>query len=262
MKGNFEFEVTYKCNTVCKYCNRLLGVIALPDSDLTPGQTAYACQLLRETRYWPTKIKFSGGEPRMNPYLDEIVAIVKQMLDPEKCWILTNGSDELPKERVTGALWGTNPLPKQNHDPFLCSPIDAGMQDQLKIHACTIRSECGYSFDAHGFSFCPLAPLLGRLLRINPYRPVPTFDQQESICAHCPHALPEEPKQQLFAWAKEKGNYPSSTFRKALQRYKAEPFEIPRLEPPTTEIPLVIRRKIRRANRQRRTKKALPQASI
>jgi hypothetical protein len=253
MKGNFEFETTYRCNTVCKHCNRLLGVIDLPDSDLTPTQTAYACCRLRETRFWPDKVKFSGGEPRLNPYLQIIVRIVKEQLEPDKTWVLTNGSDELNVRKPRGTLWGTNPLPKTNHDPFLVSPVQAGLDDRAMMHACTIRSECGFAFDAHGFTSCPLAPMLGRLLRINPYSPYPIFDQDHEICRHCPHSLRAADQHKIFAWAKKAGNYPSPIFKAGLLAYRTRPFIIRRLEPEKNEVSRKIRREILQTNRKMRT---------
>lgn len=228
----FEFEVTYKCNTVCKWCNRLLGVISLPDSDLTPGQALYACQQLKLHDWVPDKIKLSGGEPRMNEDLYEIRELIMRELKPRRLWTLTNAKDDPDLQAYTqidGHKWHSSPLPKQHHDPFLASPTDNGFADQLDIPNCKIRRICGRSVDAHGFSFCPVAPLLGRLLRINPYKQTPYLGQDPEICKHCPDALPPEPRQELFQLS-IKGQYPSKTFVEGLKRYKEEPMEFPRMQ--------------------------------
>lgn len=226
----FEFEATYRCNTVCQYCNRLLGVIDLQDSDMTMDQVRYACQQLKLHDWVPDKIKLSGGEPRMNPDLDEIREYIKAELKPHRLWTLTNGAGDLESKFVhlDGHKWHANPLPKQNHDPFLISPVDCGMEDELDIPNCKTRRICGRAVDAYGFSFCPLAPMLGRLLRINPYKDTPYMEQNPEICKHCPDALREEPRQQLFQIALD-GNYPSKTLKEGLKAYKDDPFTFPRM---------------------------------
>jgi hypothetical protein len=232
MIKNFEFEITYRCNTVCQYCNRLLGVIDLSDSDLTIAQTHRICDLLIAKGWTPEKIKLSGGEPRMNPQLSEIRDIIETRLNPRTIWTLSNDTPELtslPYPQDEGHKWHTNPLPKQNHDPFLISPVDAGMTEHQDIPRCKIRRICGRAVDAYGFTFCPVAPMLGRLLRINPYSPEPYNEQDHRICKHCPDSLPEEQRKELYQIA-IKGQYPSMTFREGLRQYKESPYTFPRLE--------------------------------
>ena len=233
----FEFELTYRCNTVCKYCNRLLGVIDLPDSDLTMEQAVYACKQLKLHDWVPDKIKLSGGEPRMNENLSEIREYLLKELKPRRMWTLTNGAGELNEKyvKLNGHKWHASPLPKQHHDPFLISPMDHGFEDQLDIPSCKTRRICGRAFDAHGFSFCPIAPMLGRLLRINPYRDEPYLGQDPEICKHCVDALPPEPRQKLFQIAID-GKYPSPTYVKGLKEYRDDPFILPRLDPAEMEL--------------------------
>lgn len=228
MDWNFEFESTYRCNTVCKYCNRLLGVIDLSEnSDITPEQVRYACKMLREMRFYPVRIKISGGEPELNPHIDEICQIIAEQLKPQKLWILMNGKLPGPD----GVHAKINPLPKTNHDPFLVSPIDCGLEEHQVIHACLNRSQTGGAFDCHGFTFCALAPLIGRLLRINPYSPHPIFDQDYRICRHCPLSMNQTGRARIFEMAlKGECDYPTKTFREGLKQYHEEPFVIPRLE--------------------------------
>lgn len=230
MDWNIEFEATYRCNTTCKYCNRLVGVIDLgKDSDLTPDQVRYACRMLKEMRFYPIRVKISGGEPELNPHIKEIAEIIKISFrrSIKHLWILMNGIEDKPE--VVGLEERINPLPKKNHDPFLVSPVDAGLEHHQVIHACLNRSQTGPAFDCHGFTFCALAPILGRLLRINPYKPYPVFDQDYRICRHCPLSMGRKGREEIFEWAKQ-GNYPSKTYRDGLQAYQDEPFEIPRLE--------------------------------
>jgi hypothetical protein len=227
---NFEFEITYRCNVVCKFCNRLLGVIDLPDSDLTTEQVERYCDQLIANDWLPEKIKLSGGEPRMHPQLDEIKAIIERKLKPKTLWTLTNDTPEtVSLPYPTDHKWHGNPLPKQNHDPFLISPVDAGLTKNQNIPRCKIRRICGRAVDAYGFSFCPVAPMLGRLLRINPYSSEPCTEQNVDICKHCPDSLPEEDRQELYQIALA-GNYPSKTFKEGLKKYKEEPFLFPRNE--------------------------------
>lgn len=233
---NFEFAITYRCNVVCEYCNRLVGVIKLDDSDITLAQVKRYCDQLKAANWFPDKVKISGGEPRVHPQLDAIQELIKQELGARAVWTLTNDLPETetaPYPQDKGHTWKGNPLPKANHDPFLVSPVDAGMTEHQNIPACKSRRICGRLADAYGFSFCPVAPLLGRLLRINPYSPEPYIEQDHRICQHCPDSLPEEPRQELFEWAKQ-GNYPSPTFKAALKKYR----ELPIVYPRTDNVPL------------------------
>jgi hypothetical protein len=229
MDWNFEFESTYRCNTVCEYCNRLVGVIKIPDSDLTPDQVRYAIRMLREMRFYSVRIKISGGEPEMNPHIEEIVDLISTYLKPKHLWVLQNGilPDAVERERAVVKI---NALPKQNHDPFAVSPIDAGLEEHQMVHACLNRSQTGGAFDSHGFTFCALAPIIGRVLRINPYKPYPIFDQDYDICRHCPLSLNKVGRQKLYSWAQLTGNYPSKTYKEGIKAYKEDPFLIPRLQ--------------------------------
>jgi len=225
----FEMNITYRCNTVCKWCNRLVGVIDVSDSDIMPEQVERMLDELYRRKMVPYRIKLSGGEAAENEHLGEIVRIMNDALPIQTGWVLTNGTK--PSRRGSFGLpkpwkWIRSPLTNNKiHQPFLVSPEDIGLGDQTgdMDKPCYLMNKCGTCFDAWGFSNCAVAGSLGRVLRINPYTKTPPTKRRADLCRHCIYALPKELGYEVQRKA-EAGEYshPTPTFREGLRKWREE----------------------------------------
>jgi molybdenum cofactor biosynthesis enzyme MoaA len=79
-------DVTYLCNAACKYCQWGSGV--------TPGRTHRTLEevlIPEETlrALGTQRIVISGGEPRLNPYLNHVLSYYRQLVD--QVIVITNG---------------------------------------------------------------------------------------------------------------------------------------------------------------------------
>jgi hypothetical protein len=120
--------------------------------------------------------------------------------------------------------------------------VDAGLESHVEPLCCICRFNTGPSFDAYGFSFCPLAMVLGRLLRIDPYKPHLYYDQNYEICRHCQYSMGRRARYALIEWSEREGNCPSPTYREGIERYKENPcfndrFVVP--DQPVVTLPIL-----------------------
>jgi hypothetical protein len=158
------------------------------------------------------------------------------MAEISKIKVLTNGIAERPS-LPTGARWVVDPILPGNteykdHQPFLMSPADYGIESPYLGKSCTTANVCGSVFEAFGFSFCGLAGALGRLLKINPYSEEPTRKLNPDICKHCIYSLGRRERRELEDRSERtfirRGEthgggdlpYPSPTWKAAIEEYK------------------------------------------
>jgi hypothetical protein len=162
----------------------------------------------------------------------------------QKVSVLSNGL-KVRFKMPPKARWAVDPILEGNdeykdHQPFLISPDDYGVRSENCGKKCLTAKVCGSSFDAFGFSFCGIAGAMGHLLKINPYSSEPTRELDERICKHCIYSLSQEEEQELqnrcnrkfMRYGEECGGgddeYPSPTFKKAIEEYKKNPTRFPR----------------------------------
>jgi hypothetical protein len=233
-KLRFEINATLRCNAVCKWCNRAVGVADFDETDVHPDQIPPMVEAMKRAGLRPSRVKIAGGEPLENPRLNEIVQALAP-LNSSEGWILTNGTQKDRRKTVNlPANWKWHPsnLDGKLHEPFLVSPVDVGIRSTLPLaQRCDIQRTCGVAFDAQGFAMCGLAGTLGRLLRVNPYREEPVIDRQGfgDICKHCPYSLSEPMQRKLFELVYDGHlSNPSPTFREGIKRWKEEPVSWPR----------------------------------
>lgn len=234
----FELNVTQRCNAVCDFCDRLVGVIKIPDTDVTPQQVEKMFDAFEQSEYRPRRIALAGGEPMVNKHLPEIMQVIKRRMQPRpRMQVLTNAVKPLSlalKRLPDNVRYHTKsaPLSEKNHVPFLVSPADNGMEPRRTL--CAIQHKCGLAFDAFGFSMCPVATSLAHVLNINPYHDRPTADRDMDICRHCPHSIRRDARMDLYEKIRTKQiPYPSPTLAAGLKRYKAaaessQPIKFPR----------------------------------
>lgn len=224
----FEINATHACNAVCKWCNRLVGVVDVPDSDVTPRQIDKMVDVMKRTHFRTHRVKISGGEPAENPHLPEIIWKVSEKIT-SNILVLTNGTEPERRKAIKlpeGAKWIRSPLDRKRHDPFLISPMDLGFRSTLPLNKkCETMSRCGTVFDYGGFAMCGVASTLGRVLRVDPYSDKPVLDRTADICNHCIYSLPWDVQEKVHQLVYEKKiTNPSPTFRKMLRIFREKPF--------------------------------------
>lgn len=237
--------VTHRCNAVCDHCDKAVGLARFPDIEMTAWRMKKAVHRARRNGLKFARVTLSGGEPVVNKELQDIIEETSRMPGMEYCRVLTNDLDstkekreaiEFPDERFA---WIKAPLddtsdPKSGknkprkryrdriHLPYWISPADLGLESTFE--RCTVKSICGRGLDNKGYSMCGQAPILGRLLGVNPYpedndhlkehinKPVP------EICKHCIYGMRKDDERGLRK-AALKGNVPhiSETYEKAFE---------------------------------------------
>lgn len=244
--GEFEINVTQRCNAVCEFCDRLVGVVNIRNTDVTADQVRQMVEVMQRVGYRPRRINIAGGEPYVNKELNGIIEAVEPL--KRNVVVLTNCVTEykLPKQKNGKRIWFRHAaLEEKDHVPFLVSPKDLGITDYRR--SCAIQKKCGIAFDAFGFSMCPVAASLGHVLRINPYRQTPTHDRIMEICDHCPHTLKKDSRLNMYN-AVRNGEviYPTKTLQEGLERFAQDPIAFPRFgeqrqppKPAKTRLPII-----------------------
>lgn len=243
---------TQRCNAICDYCDKAVGLAKLTDMELTAAQMRVAVQQSIDTGMRITQVTLSGGEPVLNTELQGIIYACLGLPDLLKVRVLTNDMPitlakrdtiELPDERFR---WTKAPLDDpmdyksgknkpgvryrdRVHVPFWVSPADIGAEANWAN--CTIKNHCGRGLDSSGWSMCGQAGILGRVLGINPYDPNKPANEQvntpvEEICRHCQYGMVVKGKaKKKIAAAVAAGEMEpiSKTFVDAFAQFEREP---------------------------------------
>ena len=247
-----EQNVTFRCNAICTWCNKGVGLVKFPasESDMTVEQTKRAVDQLIEQKVKVFRWTFCGGEPVLNSDLQGMIDEVARLKTLRIGRVLTNDMPvtkvmrdriELPRR----FRWVPNPLDDPNdpfsgknnpkgrfrgrvHKPFWISPADIGMRAEFKN--CTVRGWCGIGLDSSGWSMCGKATMLGKLLGIDPTMKEGNIEQHvdtpiEGICKHCQYGLESKAQErQIFNRYKD-GEFPdiSQTFKMAFACHESQP---------------------------------------
>jgi hypothetical protein len=235
-----EVVVTQRCDAICRWCNRLVGVAKIDDSDMTAEQAKRAVDAIKAQRRNFTLVTLAGGEPAENPELQGIAEEFASLPSVRGIRVLTNDEN---KDRVAAlkpkmpgkCAWVHAPLAEKHHVPFLVSPVDTGMEEYVHPEQCSVMAYCGRGLDAHGFSSCGVMGSLARLLRINPYSKEPQIHAIDSICRHCPYSIAggKDKRERTKQRRRQKKLYercmsgeirqPTPTFREGLRQHREEP---------------------------------------
>lgn len=237
---------TQRCNAVCDHCDKAVGLAKLSDIEMTGEKMCEYVDDLIEQRVRVNRLSLSGGEPVVNRELQEIIDESARVPGLKLCRILTNDLNstrekrskiKLPDERFQ---WHVAPLddlddPKsgknkkgvryrdQRHFPFWISPADIGIE--ASFHNCSVRKFCGRGLDNMGWSMCGQAPILGRVLGIDPYPKDGTILEKvnqpiEEICKHCVYGMGLPKREQHHELWKQPFTI-SPTYQKAFKRKPA-----------------------------------------
>ena len=208
--------VTHRCNALCDHCDKAVGYSKFPDlKDMTVEMAKQRVDELLSQ--WSTvrvsRVTISGGEPVLNRQLQGIIDEFSRL----KCRgrVLTNDMPvtlELRDAITLPVNWAWAPSPLDDpedmksgknkpgvrwrnrvHTPFWVSPADEGIES--KYEQCGVKYFCGKGLDSGGFSMCGQAPIIGRLLGIDPYMPnepdilTQVITPKPEICKHCQYGL-------------------------------------------------------------------------
>lgn len=227
---NFELNVTYRCNLRCDLCNRFVGILPVPNGDVTPDQLSQAAVLLKESGIRPKRIKIAGGEPLVHPRIDELCKVLVEEWKPTRFAVLaSNGT--VKHDTIPGIHYRYSPPRRKYHLPSSISPSDLGIPfTGLGVSKpCSTQSRCGRTFDAFGFSFCSLAGIMGRVLGVNPYSDKPVMWGTEDICKHCIYSLPRPLYLDVSNQAMVgKIVWPTTTYKEGLERNRRIPMQFKR----------------------------------
>lgn len=234
----YEIDVTYRCNLSCKDCNRLVGVLPIPDCEVTLDQLAEAGRRVR--RFLAQQhlggrlgvVKLSGGEPLLRPDLRQLCDVVIQEWNPSHALkVCTNGTLAVPDWK--DVYFRRSLVHRKVHYPFAVSPFDLGIpQTELGWKTpCRPQNFCGQGFDAFGFQACPFAGIIGRVLGIDPYCRHPVLMNIQEICAHCVYSISPRIRDRVEkAITRGEVDYPSETYREGIARCREDAPHLRRFE--------------------------------
>ncbi len=234
-KMRFQIVFTYDCNLACKYCDRFLDVLPWPDTNITQNELILGHEMMKRAGVECSMSRVGGGEPLCHPDFEQLVKIVTEKWsqgETVRTTVATN--NVLPKIRGIKAKYRRSPLESKQHNPVMISPADLGINPKYGIYnACRVAKVCGRGFDCHGFTSCPYAGPIGRVLGIDPYHLMPVMHGQPEICCHCIHSL--APKKQVKIWEQAKAGeieFPTKTFNYGISipKYIREKEKFIRLE--------------------------------
>ena len=240
---HLEVGVNQVCNAQCEWCNRAIGLAKFKDMNFTAEQAREAVDIIIEQGKTIRRVTLGGGEPLLNPELQEIINEFDRLPGLRLGRVLSNGQERgEPRKKIKLPRrwkWVTAPLDdpsdplsgKDAHEPFFISPADYGLHSEWEN--CTVKSFCGRGLDAYGFSMCGVAATIGRLIGVDPYwQDGPQRHRKiEEICKHCVYGLEGRRKAQAeFTGRVHKGEIPaiSPTFQEGLAKHRSEPMEFDR----------------------------------
>lgn len=182
---NVQLEVTYRCNKLCKNCNRHCNMTKLPylkDTDMSMEQIVKFIGQIKQKAIKLDRIQFLGGEPLLHPGLSGfIIAIFHELMVPgnlKKMQIWTNGIiqarealAECWRDPCVGAAFDDGRIeivasPPGKEGAFshvLAAPCDLGLDWGM----CAWPRDCGILLNTYGYwpgGACgPIAVLHGRM---------------------------------------------------------------------------------------------------
>jgi hypothetical protein len=225
----FGIALTYRCGLRCQWCNRFLNVLPWPNSDIRAEDLHSGWEKVKAAGLEVEKVRVTGGEPLLHPQFRECMLRIRKEWDTHPTRRVPVFTSMPPKEKSEPWTWRYK-TSTHLHQPPMISPADLGYSIKTGVEStCRRQRGCGRLFDAFGFSFCIYAGALGRLLGIDPYSPVPVLNGVREICRHCPWSIGVRGAFRLFR-QHEKGNleYPTKTYREALQRAGHETLVLPK----------------------------------
>ena len=216
--------------------------MSIEDSDVTLPQLHEMIDTLKRDDITMRYLKVLGGEPLVHHDFLGAMDVLRRVIDEgiaRSVVVVTNAILKRP-ELPEGFEYWLSPVKQKNHIPVLASPVDLGLEHRMR-EECITKKRCGYSFDAWGFTFCPISGVLGRVLRVDTYRDsMPEAELDKSICRHCPFGYPHRVKRKLVRRVKNKDiPYPTETFKEGLRQNREDPMTFEKFGSGVNELELV-----------------------
>lgn len=230
----FGIVPTYRCNMSCPNCNRGIDMFPWPEgNELSWRSVKQAGEMVNASGINVNKVRITGGEPTLFQGLKGIVEAVKRYWKPDRLTtVLTNGTTVGTRPKVK-ARYKAGTKKQEDFDrykPWMLSPTDLGIDEVNECgygtdYPCEQQKGCGRLFDPYGFSFCVLASSLGRFLRIDPYSYEVNLHGDPNICRHCLYSVSRKTMWEVWKkWRAGEIEYPSKTFKRAIEWFRDEPF--------------------------------------
>jgi len=228
----YQIAVTYQCNAACHRCVQHLDVIRWDhiDTDITTEEIRVGAHFVKKYGLQIGKLRVTGGEPMVHPKLREILNEIHKEWTPRSSWFRIYSNGKLPILRKVPGRWSVVPVTSdkkktENFVPFNVSPADLGIEP---VHGftreCVQETRCGRWFDCFGFTFCGVAGVLGAMLGVDCYEPLPVLMGRPSVCQHCLYSLPSRERDQIRKKVNA-GVIPevTKTFKEAIERWHDDP---------------------------------------
>jgi len=219
-----ELEITLRCNRKCPECNRYCERwpwMLMEDSVMSLEQIDKFCSQVEANGKRLTQVSLIGGEPLLHPQYAEIAKMLHERLRLKRLVreirLCTNGdalSTTHPRDLENVRIkvdWS-----KPHHRSSVTAPIDTGQA----LRACHVPSHCGICLNVWGYWPCGAGGAIARLFGLPQYqrmelpRCVEEFGDLKPLCDLC----------QLSARDRiPEGVEPSSSYRLAIEAYKANP---------------------------------------
>ena len=210
-----------------------LDLVPWSDSDITIEDIRISGGIIKQCGFSVGRVRVAGGEPTLHKNLTECCDAITKYWGLKRAVVCTNAIIDYPKG-ISFRNVESSPehFRKDVHKPPMVSPVDIGLDPVLGFNRlCKFSHRCGALFDAFGFSFCPKAGAIGRLLGIDPYQAEPVLLGNENICKHCPYSLPEELRMQVSSDVRNGIiEYPTETYRNAIRKCKENPMKFKKFQ--------------------------------
>jgi len=205
-----QIEITYRCNLLCRNCNRHCNLVNLPylkDSDMSIGQIKKFISQVKEKNVHLDAVEVMGGEPLLHPHIEEIISLLFYgLLVPGYTIYITVSSNGVFKDRVKriisdhnikkafeNGMITMNYVPGPKAGRFYCAltaPVDLG----LPFGWCAQPRACGTLLNCDGYWPGGPCGAIARMFRLTQYArydfPLDFAETWprliEDICRYCP----------------------------------------------------------------------------
>lgn len=208
---NVSIEITYRCNKLCKNCNRHCNLTKLPyhkETDMTIEQIEKFIKQVKQKKIHLNTIHILGGEPLLHPRLSDFISILYYKLlipgNALRLLIWTNGIIDLNlimkdlhqdytinkayNDKKIAFVVSPNEKEKTFADIFL-APVDFG----FKWNICGWPRECGILLNYYGYwpgGVCGKIALLFNMIDYAKYDLPKRFGEawphvEEELCKYC-----------------------------------------------------------------------------
>lgn len=206
-KPNFnivEICLTYRCNIHCNNCSNLCTQAPFK-GDLSSSDVIMFLQNIEYNKIDLKQITIHGGEPVLNPWIEEIVSILCQyrVRYNTTLWLLSNNSCQVVRQKISKISCDYNiPLgisTKIEGNQIEYVPVNESPEDLKEQYTigCFQTENCGICFNYLGFFPCSPMAAAARVFGYKGFTTIADMTEEnikkyfEMHCKHCGFAMPE-----------------------------------------------------------------------